>query len=79
MALFGLSLIATVVQGFRWRVWTFTTVMFLGYSAEIIGYGGRIILWSNSFSFPGFMVQIICLTIAPAFFSAAIYLTLSRM
>ncbi|KAG8412564.1 RTA1 like protein [Metarhizium acridum] len=45
---------------------------------EVIGYAGRVIMWNNPFSYPDFMTQIICLTIAPVFFTASIYVTLSK-
>jgi hypothetical protein len=56
--LFGISLIGQIIQGFRWRTWTFLTAMFLGCVTEMVGYGGRIMLWSNPFSFIGFLMQI---------------------
>ena len=58
IALFGISLIVHIYQGIRWRSWFFTFVMFWGCVAEMIGYGGRVILWKNPFSFPGFLTQI---------------------
>ncbi|KAJ9640543.1 Envelope glycoprotein gp160 [Coniosporium apollinis] len=32
--------------------------MFWGCVAEMIGYGGRIMMWQDPFSFPGFLIQI---------------------
>ena len=32
--------------------------MFWGCIAEMIGYGGRIMLWEDPFSFTGFLMQI---------------------
>jgi hypothetical protein len=45
----------------------------------MIGYGGRILLYKNPFSFDGFIIQICCITISPVFFAAAIYVTLTRV
>ncbi|OAQ98793.1 hypothetical protein LLEC1_08171, partial [Akanthomyces lecanii] len=64
--------------GVRWRGWGFMTGMLLGCVCEILGYVGRILMWQNPFSYYGFMIQIICLTIAPVFFTASIYVTLSK-
>ncbi|KFG81623.1 sphingoid long-chain base transporter RSB1 [Metarhizium anisopliae] len=64
--------------GFRWRSWGFMGGMILGCLSEAIGYAGRIMLYNNPFSFVGFMVQIVCLTIAPVFYTASIYVTLSK-
>ncbi|CAG9939860.1 unnamed protein product [Clonostachys rosea f. rosea IK726] len=44
----------------------------------MVGYGGRVMLWINPWSFTGFVTQMICITGCPVFFTAAIYITLSR-
>ncbi|KAK5989936.1 Efflux pump himE [Cladobotryum mycophilum] len=77
-ALFAVIGLVHFYLGFRWRSWGFTTGMLLGCITEVIGYVGRILLWNNPFSFPGFMIQIVCLTIAPVFYTASIYVTLSK-
>lgn len=79
IALFGLAMILHIAQGIRWRTWVFLVAMVWGCISEMLGYGGRIMLWNNPFSFTGFMTQIVCITLGPAFFSAAIYLTLSKI
>lgn len=53
--------------------------MMLGCIFEIIGYIGRIILYNNPFNFGGFMIQIVFITSGPVFYTAAIYVTLSKM
>jgi hypothetical protein len=58
IALFGISLLVHVAQGIRWKTWFFTIAMVLGCVAEMIGYGGRIMMNANPFSFVGFMIQI---------------------
>lgn len=58
IALFGTSLVLHAAQGIRWRTWFFTIAMVLGCMAEMVGYGGRIMMHANPFSFVGFMVQI---------------------
>lgn len=57
-ALFGVIGLVHFYLGFRWRTWGFTIPMLIGCVTEIIGYIGRILLHSNPFSFPGFMIQI---------------------
>ncbi|GAO13164.1 hypothetical protein UVI_02025200 [Ustilaginoidea virens] len=78
LAIFAVIGIVHAYLGFRWRSWGFMVGMLLGCLSEAIGYIGRIMLHSNPFSFIGFMIQIVCLTIAPVFFSASIYVTLSK-
>ena len=58
LALFGLAMIIHIALGIKWRTWVFTSCIVWGCIAEIIGYGGRIILWQNPFSFTGFLMQI---------------------
>ncbi|KAF4628852.1 hypothetical protein G7Y89_g9294 [Cudoniella acicularis] len=85
LALFALSGVLHLIQGFHsWKSrrystqWFYCWAMVLGCVTEIIGYLGRILMHSNPFDFNYFLIQIVCLTIAPAFFSAAIYITLGQ-
>ncbi|KUJ12186.1 putative sphingoid long-chain base transporter RSB1 [Mollisia scopiformis] len=57
----------------------FSSAMLLGITAEIIGYIGRILSYTNQWNENGFLIQTICLTIAPAFFSAGIYVCLAQI
>lgn len=57
-AYFGVIALAHVYLGWRWKSWGFMTGMMLGCASEIIGYIGRIMLWNNPFSYPGFMIDI---------------------
>lgn len=58
IVLFGLTLLIQLVQMIKWRTWTFGIVMIMGCISELIGYGGRIMLWQNPFSFNGFLMNI---------------------
>lgn len=58
IAFYGLAFIVHLWLGFRWKAWWFTAFMLLGCVDEVVGYVGRIMLWYNPFSFPGFMIQI---------------------
>ncbi|KAF1811474.1 hypothetical protein P152DRAFT_508052 [Eremomyces bilateralis CBS 781.70] len=78
MALYAIALIIHIYLGLRWRSWGFMTFMVIGCLYAIIGYGGRVILWTNPWSFAGFMIQMVCITGTPVFFTATIYVTLSR-
>ncbi|KAK5717728.1 parasitic phase-specific protein psp-1 [Elasticomyces elasticus] len=44
----------------------------------MIGYGGRILMYQDPWDFNGFILQIVCITIAPVFLTAAIYLQLYK-
>jgi len=80
VALFTISLILYLAQGLASRRFVgFSISMISGGILEVLGYSGR--LWANKqpFSENPFLIQIVCLTIAPAFYAAGIYFCLSRI
>ncbi|KAH7140260.1 RTA1 like protein-domain-containing protein [Dactylonectria estremocensis] len=78
LVLFALIGIVHGYLGFRWKSWGFMAGMLAGCAAELVGYAGRIMLHDNPFQYQGFMIQIVCLTFAPVFYTASIYITLSK-
>ncbi|KAK3394281.1 putative sphingoid long-chain base transporter RSB1 [Podospora didyma] len=79
-ALFGISFLGfAVTYAMTRRGGGFTIAFLLGTLTEVIGYVGRIMSYKNRWQDTGFMMQICCLTIAPAFLSAGIYLCLRRI
>lgn len=78
-ALFGVILLPNLFFTIRARTWSFGVWMSLGLVGEIVGYIGRIMLHENIFSFNGFLIYLIPLTIAPAFITASMYLCLARL
>ncbi|KAJ5519754.1 hypothetical protein N7463_000207 [Penicillium fimorum] len=76
--IFGVCSMIQIGQIIKWRLWSFSIAVVLGSSTEVIGYFGRILLHNNPYSPAGFKTQLCTLTIAPAFWSAAIYLTLKH-
>jgi hypothetical protein len=78
--LFGISLIGYLIAfGLTRRAFGFTVAMVCGTILEILGYAGRVWSWKNPWSENAFLIQIVCLTIAPAFMAAGIYLCLRRI
>jgi hypothetical protein len=80
--------------GFRYKAKGFMIGITLGCIGEAVGYGGRIWMVSysasdyilrspfqgyNIFEFNAFLINLVPLTIAPAFITASIYLCLSRI
>jgi cell division protein FtsW (lipid II flippase) len=57
IALFAITMIFHIVQGFNWRTWWFVACMILGCIDEILGYSGRVMLYYNPFSFSGFLIE----------------------
>ncbi|GAA5994160.1 RTA1 domain-containing protein [Rhodotorula paludigena] len=69
---FSLNTTVQLYRVCRSRIWWLSVLLFGGV-AEIIGWVGR--LWSsiNVYRLEAFLIQTICLGLAPVFFSAAIY------
>jgi hypothetical protein len=61
------------------RALAFSVAMLSGTILEVIGYAGRLMSYNNQWSQNGFLIQIVCLTIAPAFMAAGLYLCLRRI
>ncbi|KAL4808593.1 RTA1 like protein-domain-containing protein [Aspergillus unguis] len=78
-ALFGILLIAQIVQCPIYRMWGFSGSMIAGLILEVLGYIGRILSHDDPFSFDWFLMNLICLTIGPVFFCAAIYFLLGQI
>jgi hypothetical protein len=80
LALFSISFILfAATYAFTRRGLAFTIALLLGVACEVIGYVGRVLSWQNQWSENGFLIQIVCLTIGPAFMAAGIYFCLRRI
>lgn len=79
VAFFGLFALINLGLGIRYRTWSYMVALCLGCVTAVVGYVGRLIMRDNPFASAGFITQICCLIIAPAFNSAAIYLTLKHI
>ncbi|TVY23782.1 Sphingoid long-chain base transporter [Lachnellula hyalina] len=80
LALFAISFIGFAVTfALTRRALAFTVAMLIGVILEVIGYVGRIESNKNQWQENGFLMQIVCLTIAPAFLAGGIYLCLRRI
>ncbi|OJJ67813.1 hypothetical protein ASPBRDRAFT_199515 [Aspergillus brasiliensis CBS 101740] len=79
LSLFLIMLLVQIYQGVRCRTWSYLACMTGGLLLEVVGYGGRLMLHSNPFNFSAFLQYLICLTIGPAFITAAIYLCFGRV
>ena len=77
--IFGLCFLAQAFLGFRYKTWGYMVAALCGLTLEVIGYAGRIMMNGNPFSKNSFLLYLVCLTIAPAFLSACIYLCLGRI
>ncbi|EFY94485.2 RTA-like protein [Metarhizium robertsii ARSEF 23] len=79
LIIFAVLLLAQSVLGIIYRTWGFSIAMVLGLVLEVIGYVGRLQMHNDPFKMDPFLIYLICLTIGPAFLSAAVYLSLSRL
>ncbi|KAK9802118.1 putative Sphingoid long-chain base transporter RSB1 [Seiridium cardinale] len=81
LGLFSLSFLgyAGVFVFTRFRNVGFTVALLLGVLCEVLGYMGRVLSWQDQWSENGFLIQICCLTIGPAFMAAGIYFCLRNI
>ncbi|KAG9232377.1 RTA1 like protein-domain-containing protein [Amylocarpus encephaloides] len=77
--IFALLFVSQAYLGITRKSWGFMICLLFGLLLEVIGYIGRILLHNSPFIEDNFLIYLICLTIAPAFMSAAIYLCLGRI
>ncbi|KAI2776588.1 parasitic phase-specific protein PSP-1 [Daldinia loculata] len=78
IALFGLGGILHAILGFRRKTWWFMGCMIVCSINACIGYGGRVWLYYEPFSFDAFLMQMICITIGPVWYCAATYVILGQ-
>lgn len=79
LGFFALFFGFNTVFGAYYGTWAYTVAMCAACATEAIGYVGRIMLHHNPWSNTGFIMQITCIIIGPAFNSAAMYLTLKYL
>ncbi|KAH7323645.1 RTA1 like protein-domain-containing protein [Rhexocercosporidium sp. MPI-PUGE-AT-0058] len=79
VGIFTIFLTAQIILWLSFRTHSYTFSIICGLILEIIGYAFRIVMRKHMFSEGPFLIQIICITIAPVFFTAALYLTFSRV
>jgi hypothetical protein len=78
-ALFGLLCLGQIGMGIRYKTWGFMVALVPGLILEVVGYVSRILMHNNPWLSNPFLIYIITVTIAPCFFTAGIYLCLSRI
>lgn len=71
--------VAQIWLGIKFRTASVCFCMLAGLGMESTGYIGRLLLHDNPFLRSWFLMYLICLTIGPVFFAAAIYLCLGRI
>ncbi|KAL2841009.1 RTA1 like protein-domain-containing protein [Aspergillus pseudoustus] len=79
VALFAFFILVQLALGIRTRTWSFMGSTICGLILEVLGYAARIKMRDNPFIDKWFTMYIVCLTIAPAFLSAAVYVSLARI
>lgn len=79
VGIFALASIAQIFLGASHRTWGFMVGVLAGNALEILGYVSRIKLHYDDFDNNQFIIYLVGLTIAPAFYSGAIYLCFARI
>ncbi|KAI1100335.1 parasitic phase-specific protein PSP-1 [Jackrogersella minutella] len=78
IVLFALGGVIHAILGFKWKTWWFMCCMIVCSINAGIGYGGRVWLWYDPFSFEAFLMQMICITTSPVYYCAATYVILGQ-
>ncbi|CZS96236.1 hypothetical protein WAI453_009831 [Rhynchosporium graminicola] len=79
IVLFGMSMLMHIFQGVKSRSWTFVVALGIGCFGESVGYVGRVLLRDDPWSRAYLGIQLVCLTVSPAFIAGGIYLTLKHV
>lgn len=58
LSIFGVLLCVHAVQGILLKTWGYMACMVAGCVLQMVGYGGRIMLYDNPFDFNAFLMQI---------------------
>ncbi|KFY94515.1 hypothetical protein V500_03197 [Pseudogymnoascus sp. VKM F-4518 (FW-2643)] len=79
LVLIYLFVFAQIWLGVKYRTTSICLCMLAGLGLESAGYIGRILLHTDPFYRPYFLLYLVSLTLGPVFFAAAIYLCLGRI
>lgn len=77
--MFGLAWIYHLIVGIHYRYWYFCCILFCGIGLDFAGYLARALSVHHEDNDDRFLVQIITLTISPAFLMAGVYYMLGRV
>lgn len=79
LVVFSLFLCMQVISGVFFHQYWFLVCWTLGLILEIIGYAGRIWSSQNIMNFNAFVMQLVCITLAPCFMMAGIYYVIAQL
>jgi len=78
LILFAIVWFFQTVLGLWYRQWWFGTAFFIASGLETAGYIGRFLSHGDPYNVDYFLLQIICLTLGPAFFMGGVYFLLAK-
>ncbi|KAL1383432.1 RTA1 like protein-domain-containing protein [Phyllosticta capitalensis] len=76
---FACAMLSQLIMGLHKRTWSYLLAVGVGCALELLGSLGLVAMHYNPYSHQGFQAAVICLTIAPAFLAAGIYLNLKHL
>lgn len=79
IAVFSVILVFQIVFGVFFHQWWFCFSWSIGLVMELFGYAGRVWCHSDLLSFDAFVMQLVCITLAPCFLLAGMYYTLAQL
>jgi len=69
--IFVICIIGQLFLGIKHKTWGYMVAMLFGLALEVVGYVARIMIHTSPFDNNNFLMYLVCLTIAPAFLTAA--------
>ncbi|KAF6057495.1 RTA1 like family protein [Candida parapsilosis] len=79
LVVFAISFLWYIVILAKSRYWWFNVAFFCGAALEFLGFLGRVLSFNDMTYFPYYLLQLIVLTIAPAFIMGGIYFLLGQL
>ncbi|KAG5421610.1 RTA3 [Candida metapsilosis] len=79
LVLFSISFLWYILILVKSRYWWFNIAFFCGAALEFLGFLGRVLSFNDMTYFPYYLLQLIVLTIAPAFIMGGIYFLLGQL
>lgn len=76
---FGLMLVLQAVFGIMTKQWWFFVTYMCGIFLEVLGYSSRVWSHYNLNNFDAYVMQFVCITLAPCFLMAGIYFILAQL
>lgn len=79
LVVYSIFFVLQIISGVFYHQWWFLTCWSCALILEILGFAGRIWSSQNIMNFNAFVLQLVCLTLAPCFMMAGIYYVIAQL